>query len=104
MAIASTRNEISKSDIPDIIYKFRSGRLESDHSILVPFHTIKANKYNLSISSYKVPSREEVKYKEPELLISNVAGFSGTRNATATYGIEGDDLVGSRDKLEGACS
>jgi type I restriction enzyme M protein len=62
-----------QGDIPDIIHKFRSGRLESDHSILVPFRTIKANYYSLSISNYRTTLREEVKYEEPDLLIANVA-------------------------------
>jgi len=61
-----------KSDIPDIIEKFKAGRLESNRSILVPFAQIKKNDYNLSISRYKQVEHEEVEYKEPEVLIENV--------------------------------
>jgi len=62
-----------KGDIPDIIKKFRAGRLESDHSILVPFETIRKNDYNLSISRYKQAEHEEVEYEEPEVLIENIS-------------------------------
>lgn len=61
-----------KGDIPDIISKFKEGRVESTKSILVPFETIKKNNYNLSISSYKHVLQEEVQYEEPEVLIENV--------------------------------
>src|SRR2546427_3197643 len=39
-----------KGDIPDVVEKFKKGKLESNQSILVPFSEIKKNNYNLSIS------------------------------------------------------
>jgi type I restriction enzyme M protein len=62
-----------KGDIPDITEKFKSGRTESDKSILVPFSEIKKNDYNLSISRYKKVEHEEVEYEEPEVLIEKVS-------------------------------
>jgi len=62
-----------KGDIPDIIQKFKSGRTESDKSILVPFETLKKNDYNLSISRYLQVEHEEVEYKDPEVLIENIS-------------------------------
>jgi len=62
-----------KGDIPDIIDKFKNGRLGSGKSVLVPFEQIKKNDYNLSISRYKQVEYEEVEYEEPEVLIENVA-------------------------------
>ncbi len=61
-----------KGDIPDIVTKFRSGRLESESSILVPFETIKKNGYNLSIARYKTVKHEQVKYEEPAAVIDHV--------------------------------
>ena len=62
-----------KGDIPDIVSKFKAGRVESDKSVLVPFSEIKKNDYNLSISRYKQVEHEEVEYEDPEVLIENVA-------------------------------
>src|SRR3989442_6588897 len=53
-----------KGDIPDIVEKFRRGRLESTHSILVPFSEIKKNNYDLSISSYEKIEREEIEFED----------------------------------------
>ena len=61
-----------KGDIPDIIKKFREGRVESDSSILVSFDRIKKNGYNLSISLYKQIEYEEIEYQEPEALIDDL--------------------------------
>jgi type I restriction enzyme M protein len=62
-----------KGDIPDIVQKFKAGRVDSERSILVPFADIKKNDYNLSISKYKQIEQEEVHYEEPEILIENVS-------------------------------
>ena len=62
-----------KGDIPDIVQKFTTGRIESDKSILAPFAEIKKNDYNLSISRYKQVENEEVKHEDPEVLIENVS-------------------------------
>jgi type I restriction enzyme M protein len=62
-----------RGDIPDVIQKFKAGRIESDKSILVPFAEIKKNDYNLSISRYKKAEHEEVEYEDPEALIENVS-------------------------------
>ena len=62
-----------KGDIPDIIVKFKKGRVESTQSILVPFEAIKKSDYNLSVSKYKQIEHREVEYEEPEVLIENIA-------------------------------
>jgi type I restriction enzyme M protein len=62
-----------KGDIPDIIEKFRKGRLGSDKSVLVPFSEIKKNDYHLSISRYKKVEHEEVEYEDPEVLIEKAS-------------------------------
>src|SRR5438552_7541236 len=48
-----------KGDIPDIVQKFKRGRLVSDQSVLVPLSDIKKNDYNLSISRYRQVEHEE---------------------------------------------
>jgi type I restriction enzyme M protein len=62
-----------KGDIPDIIARFKANRLESDRSILVPFETMKKNKYDLSISRYKKIALDEVEYEDPQVLIEKVS-------------------------------
>lgn len=62
-----------KGDIPDVIEKFKNGRLPSANSIFIPFSEIKKNDYNLSISRYKQVEHKEVEYEEPEVLIEKVA-------------------------------
>jgi type I restriction enzyme M protein len=62
-----------KGDIPDIVSKFKAGRVQSDQSILVPFEEIVKNDYNLSISRYKRVEHEEVEYEDPAVLIENVS-------------------------------
>ncbi len=62
-----------KGDIPDIIKKFRGGRLKSDQGVLVPFSDIKKNGYNLSISRYKQVEQEKLEHEDPQVLIENVA-------------------------------
>lgn len=61
-----------KGDIPDIIQKFKSGKIESEKSVLVPFKIIKENGYNLSISNYKEADYKEVKYETPQVLIKDI--------------------------------
>ncbi len=61
-----------RGDIPDIIQKFESGRLESEKSLLVPFTAIKENEYNLSISRYKKFEHEEIEYENPEVFIKRI--------------------------------
>jgi len=62
-----------KGDIPNIIQRFKDGRVESERSILVPFSEIKKNDYNLSISRYRKVEHEEVEYEDPEVLIEKVS-------------------------------
>jgi type I restriction enzyme M protein len=62
-----------KGDIPDIIEKFKAGRLKSEKSLLVPFSEIEKTNYNLSISRYKQVEHEEIEYEEPEVLIEKVS-------------------------------
>jgi type I restriction enzyme M protein len=61
-----------KGDIPDIVKKFKSGRVESKKSFLVSFDTIKRNGYNLSLSRYKKIEQERIEYEEPSVLIRNL--------------------------------
>src|SRR5438034_1138351 len=61
-----------KGDIPDIVEKFKKGRLESNQSILVPVSEIKKNDFALSIARYKIVEHDEVEYEDPEVLIENI--------------------------------
>jgi type I restriction enzyme M protein len=61
-----------KGDIPDIVKKFKSGRVESKKSFLVSFDAIKRNGYNLSLSRYKKIEQEKIEYEEPFVLIRNL--------------------------------
>jgi len=62
-----------KGDIPDIIEKFKVGRLVSADSILVPYETIKANDYGLSISSYRKVEPDDLVHEDPQVLIGNLS-------------------------------
>jgi type I restriction enzyme M protein len=66
-----------KGDIPDIVEKFKKGRLESDKSILVPFSEIKKGGYILSISRYKKVEGEEAEYEDPQVLIEDIRRLEG---------------------------
>jgi len=61
-----------KGDLPEIIEKFKAGRVESGRSILVPFETIRKNDYKLSISGYREAEHEEVEYEDPRKIIEAV--------------------------------
>jgi type I restriction enzyme M protein len=61
-------------DIPEIINKFEK-REESEHSVLVPFETLKQNEYTLSISRYKKVKHEEVQLEDPSNLIKTVVNL-----------------------------
>jgi type I restriction enzyme M protein len=61
-----------KGDIPDIVKKFREGKVESGQSILVSLETLRKNGYNLSIARYKQVEQEAAKFEEPEVLIDSV--------------------------------
>jgi type I restriction enzyme M protein len=61
-----------KGNIPDILEKFKKGRVESSRSILVPLATVRKNDYGLSISRYKQNETEEVEYEEPEVMIDEL--------------------------------
>jgi type I restriction enzyme M protein len=61
-----------KGDIPDIVEKFKAGRIVSDRSIRVPLATIKENDYGLSIHQYQPFEHEAVEYEDPEALIAKV--------------------------------
>ncbi|MCJ7631790.1 SAM-dependent methyltransferase, partial [Candidatus Bathyarchaeota archaeon] len=76
-----------KGDIPDIVAKFKGGRLESSCSMLVPLETIEKNDYNLSISRYKKEVREEIEYDDPQVLIDGVLAIE-------------DEITGSLRKLK----
>jgi type I restriction enzyme M protein len=62
-----------KGDIPDIIDKFKVGRVVSEKSFLVDFSEIKRHGYNLSVSAYKKIEHREVEYEDPEVLVENVS-------------------------------
>jgi len=61
-----------KGDIPDIVGKFKEGRVEGSQSVLVPFDEIKSKDYSLAISRYKRVEGIEVEYEDPAVLIDNI--------------------------------
>jgi len=62
-----------KGDIPDVVTKFRKGRIESAQSILVPLETIRRNGYNLSSSQYKKAQHKTREHGDPGVLLDRVA-------------------------------
>ncbi len=62
-----------KGDIPDVVGKFKAGRVESDKSILVPFEVIKKNGFDLSVSTYRKIEYEQTDFEDPEVLIQNLS-------------------------------
>lgn len=64
-----------QGDIPDIVRKFKEGRVESAQSILVPLNDIKSEDYSLSISRYKKIEGKEIEYEDPAVLIDSILGM-----------------------------
>jgi type I restriction enzyme M protein len=61
-----------KGDIPDVIRKFREGKMESEKSIVVSFETIRRKDYNLSISNYKQAKYDEIEHEDPEIILDSI--------------------------------
>jgi type I restriction enzyme M protein len=62
-----------KGDIPDIISKFKGGRIESTKSFLVSLETIEKNGYSFSISRYKPMEYDVTQYEEPEQIVEKLS-------------------------------
>lgn len=84
------RNEIKENDIPDILERYGSLRLDAkqskeynrkrtDQSFLVPFEEIKENDWDLSINSYKEKIYEEVEYDSPKVIINRIKALNKDR-------------------------
>jgi type I restriction enzyme M protein len=71
------RVRIGKNDIPDIVEKWKSrnknkGPKKGDKWLWVDIEEIKKNKYDLSISRYKLMEYEEIEYDKPEVIMEKV--------------------------------
>jgi len=72
--------QLDKSDIPDIIERFRNRIKEKPvdrkkKCFLVPFEEIKNNNYDLSISKYKEIEYEEIQYEKPEVIKKKILEY-----------------------------
>ncbi|MDE5812819.1 MAG: type I restriction-modification system subunit M, partial [Muribaculaceae bacterium] len=75
------RNEVSESDIPDIIARFHnldaeSDRKRTDQSFFVPVEEIREHGYDLAFNTYKETIREVVEYEAPSVLIDRASTLS----------------------------
>ncbi|MDM5461158.1 type I restriction-modification system subunit M [Bacillus cereus] len=71
------RNEVEVNDIPDIIARYNNlenekERKRTEQSFFVPFEEIKENDWDLSINKYKEIEYEEVEYRLPSEIISDI--------------------------------
>lgn len=71
------RNPIEENDMPDIIARFNDlenekERKRTDKSFLVPVTEIEANDFDLSINRYKEVEYEEIEYKKPSEILSEI--------------------------------
>ncbi len=68
------RQKISENDIPEIIkeYSARNKKSANKKVVLVDVKEIKKNKYDLSISRYKLVEHKPVKYEAPETILNKV--------------------------------
>ncbi len=71
------RARITDNDIPDIISKWKSRNQQTDTDrkqkvFFVPRKEIEANKYDLSINSYKDADYKEVKYDSPKIILEKI--------------------------------
>ncbi|WP_377866670.1 N-6 DNA methylase [Bacillus sp. R86525] len=71
------RNEIEVNDIPDIIKRYNNletekERKRTEKSFFVPFKEIKEKDWDLSINKYKEIEYEEIEYREPLEIISDM--------------------------------
>ncbi len=80
-SLDDTRNEIAENDLPDCATKYKEfvlGRKydiepsEGEKWFWVDKETLKANKYDLSISKYKKVNYTPVEYEKPEILLSQI--------------------------------
>ena len=71
------RDPINETDIPDIVERYKKleaekARGRTEQSFLVPFNDIKDNDWDLRVNSYKEIVYEEIEYRSPEILISEI--------------------------------
>ena len=71
------RTELSSSDIPDIVARFKSladelSRERTEQSFLVPKDEIVSNDYDLSINKYKQTIYEEEVYPHPKEILAEI--------------------------------
>ena len=68
------RQKISENDIPEIIkeYALRNTKSANKKVVAVNADEIRNNKYDLSISRYKLVEHKTVQYEKPEVLIDKV--------------------------------
>ena len=74
-----------KFNLPDIIFRYplrtssEAERKRTEQSFLVRFTEIKENDWDLSINRYKEIVYEEVKYDEPDKILSRIEGLNEKR-------------------------
>ena len=71
------RNEISDSDISDIIARFNNleaeaDRTRNDQSFFVPKAELVENDYDLSMNKYKKVDRVVVEFEKPEVILARI--------------------------------
>ncbi|MGL5904598.1 MAG: N-6 DNA methylase, partial [Cetobacterium sp.] len=71
------RNAIDDNDIPDVIERFKNleketERKRTDKSFFVPLSEIQENDYNLSLNRYKEVEYEEIEYRKPSEILSEI--------------------------------
>jgi type I restriction enzyme M protein len=79
------RNEITESDLPDILERWKDLKAEAkrsrtEQSFLVPREEIAENDYDLSINRYKEIVYEEVEYDSPKEIIAQIRDLDKKRN------------------------
>src|SRR5665811_944855 len=71
------RNKIADSDLPDIVQRYKTRNIKTDTDrkqkyFFVPKKELVANSYDLNLSTYKIEEYEEVIYKKPKVIFSNL--------------------------------
>tara|TARA_R110002049_G_scaffold209615_2_gene380527 strand:+ start:5014 stop:6489 length:1476 start_codon:yes stop_codon:yes gene_type:complete len=81
------RTETKDNDIPDIVTRYNNlngeaKRKRTDKSFFVPVAEIVSNDWNLSINRYKEVVYEEVFYRSPASIITEIKALNTERDAT----------------------
>ncbi len=74
------RTKIDKSDLPDIIEKYKSRDIKADNDrkakhFFVPKAEIVENEYDLSFNTYKEEEYEEIAYEAPDVILGKLEGI-----------------------------